>query len=489
MDLSMSELLTYLIGERSFYARIANALKRVEAPGLGTMAVGIHDGRLTLFYDPAFLKQCSMRCLMFVLDHEMYHLAMDHIPRYLELLAGYQDPVQREQAKAVQNIAMDCAVNTNLRGSLHFAIARNETRTLLQTRHTDTPLSEKDGMVLPENYEMPKDGSFEFYLGELMKNVKIVIMFNSGRGASGEGKTPTPAQRELMDALQSDSEKKVGDAHSKWEPEEKPGDGNADGKPGEGKVRLPEELQAAAEKLRTQAKQVLRKVVRDHKRDRGLIPGEVEEFLGSYLADPIVPWWEILSARVQVTKRSKPSRGVQRPNRPLLAMAEEDCSIIPALGKLKDPRYRVFFMTDTSGSMNTQSLEIACSELTHLLAADEDMEVRWIQGDAAVHSDQLYVSGQVINPAIHGRGGTDFDAYFEYMWKYVGNDEVAPDIVIVYTDGWAPGVNERYWLPPEIPVIWLVTRDGAVGTLKEKGYGEVIICSADQNEMWGSKAA
>lgn len=470
MDLSMSELLTYLIGERSFYARIANALKRVAAPGHGTMAVGIHDGRLTLYYDPAFLKACSMRTLMYVLDHEMYHLAMDHIPRYLELLAQFQDPMQRAKATAVFNIAMDCAVNTNLRNSPHFKVAQEETRQQLLTKlPPGAELDVHDGMVLPESYDLPLDSSFEFYQLELMERVRFRFMVGSGGKGDGEA---------LMQRLLEDNESKIGNSHNKWDTTE--GKGDKDNK----EKRLPEELQSLAEKLRTQAKQILRKAVRDHKKDRGLLPGEVAEFLESYLADPIVPWWEILTARVQVTKRSKPSRGVQRPNRPLLAMAEEDFSIIPALGKLKDPRYRAFFVTDTSGSMDTKSLEIACSELTHLLAADEDMEVRWIQGDAAVHFDKLFVSGQTIPAEMHGRGGTDFDAYFEYMWKFVGNDEVAPDIVIVYTDGYAPGVQQRFWLPPEIPVLWLVTKGGAVHSLKTAGYGEIIICDPDQAEMY-----
>lgn len=483
MDLTMTELLTHLIGERSFYARIANALKRVEAPGLGTMAVGIHDGRLSLYYDPAFLKAMSMRAIMYVLDHEMYHLAMDHIPRYLELLALHPDPLQREKAKAVQNIAMDCAVNTNLRRSKHFHIAQEETRALVLAKlPPGTEPDSKMGMVLPENYNLPLDRSFEFYLQELMQEVQVFVTLAGGAGSKGN--KPTPEQEALMQRILDDNENAVGKTHDEWGSKGEPKDGEEGGSGGESNIRLPEELQASAEKLRTQAKQMLRKAVRDHQKDRGTIPSEVAQFLENYLADPIVPWWEILRTRVQATKRSKPSRGVQRPNRTLIAIAEEDASIIPALGEIRDPRYRVFFMTDTSGSMDDESLRIACSELSHLLKADEDMEVRWIQGDAAVHYDRLFTSGEEIIPEVKGRGGTDFDAYFEYMAQYVGNDDVAPDLIVVYTDGWAPGVHEQYRLPPEIPVVWLVTKNGAVNSLKEAGYGDIIVCDPDQNEMW-----
>ncbi len=163
----------------------------------------------------------------------------------------------------------------------------------------------------------------------------------------------------------------------------------------------------------------------------------------------------------------------------MMAMAEEDASIIPALGLIRDPCYRVFFIVDTSGSMDNESLKIAASELTHLLRADEDMEVRYIQGDAEVHYDEVFHSGDTIPAEVVGRGGTDFDAYFEYMAQYVRNDESCPDLVIVYTDGYAPELDRSNWLPPEIPVIWLLTPHGSA----PENYGEVIVVDDSHNHL------
>ena len=503
MDLSMSELLMYLLQDRSFYARIANGLQRVVSPGMGTMAVGVYRGRLSLFYDPEFLKKSSMRFMLFVLDHEMYHLAMDHIPRYLELLANFPDPLQRERAKHIHNIAMDCAVNTNLRNSPHFEIARTEFRDQVHAAMPEgVEKPDACGLVLPELYGLPLDKAFERYLDMLMPRVR----FHVTQGGEGDG---DPVSQELMKRIMEDSTTTVGKAHDRWgEKREKdddsqgkqpgklgkgqsPGEGEGDGKDGDnpwGSAKSPQELQALADKLRTQAKSLLRRVYNEAKRDRGTVPGDVAEFLEGFLTDPIVPWWELLTSRVKATKRSKPSRGLQRPNRVLQAMAEEDPSIIPALGKLKDPKYRVFFVTDTSGSMSSESLEIACSELTHLLNADEDMEVRWIQGDSAVHFDQLFTTGMEIKAEVHGRGGTDFNAYFAHMAQYMGNDETAPDIVIVYTDGYAPAVDYGYRLSSEVPVVWLLTRGGTASSVGEAGYGDVITCDENQNTVWEKTA-
>jgi hypothetical protein len=68
------------------------------------------------------------------------------------------------------------------------------------------------------------------------------------------------------------------------------------------------------------------------------------------------------------------------------------------------------------------------------------------------------------------------------MWQYMGNDETAPDLVIVYTDGWAPAVDPDNRLPPETPVIWLVTKDHASQSLE--GYGEIIVADPDHNDTW-----
>jgi predicted metal-dependent peptidase len=164
----------------------------------------------------------------------------------------------------------------------------------------------------------------------------------------------------------------------------------------------------------------------------------------------------------------------------MMAMAEEDASIIPALGLIRDPCYRVFFCVDTSGSMNEESLRIAASELTHLLRADEDMEVRYIQGDADVHYDKVFHSGDTIPGDVVGRGGTDFDAYFQHMAQYVRDDETCPDLVIVYTDGYAPEVAHHNKLPPDIPVIWLLTPRGS----PPENYGEVITCDPSHNNLY-----
>jgi predicted metal-dependent peptidase len=462
MKVTLSEFFLYLLTQKNFYGRIANSMQRVEAPGRGTMGVGIRNGRIILFYDPEFISAISMGFGVFTIEHEIMHIVLDHIPRYLEMLAALgNDEDERRKAQAVYNIAMDCADNDLLRKSEFFAKSEAEFRELQVTwmepeaREQLTPERlARMGLVLPEKYELPEGKSFDFYQQELMKRVKLL--------------PPSVVDQIIADWLHQ-----LGETHDNWIDENHNG---------EQRKMLPEEAQGLAHQLRTQLKSLLKTAVKEQQKSRGTVPANVAEWLKEYLDDPIVPWWEILTTRIKSTKRSKPDRGITRPNRMLTAMSEEDGSILPALGIVRDPMYRVFFYVDTSGSMDSESLVIARGELSNMLKADEDLEVRYMQGDCLTHYDEVFRSGQELPKEVHGRGGTDFDEYFRYMGQYLSNDETAPDLVIVYTDGYAPGVSLENQFPSDVPVIWLVTRQHSTHGIE--GYGEIIVCDPDQNEMW-----
>lgn len=518
MQLTLSQFLAYLVTKKAFYGRLVSSLERIRRPGLGTMAVGLRDGRAVLLYDPAFLVDLPLSAGMFAVEHEMLHLVLDHIPRYLELLSVQPTEEDRKKAAAVYNIAMDCSINTMLRNHEGFeGIERHlkdkviadlkteidELRARVKAEHAEAcakakadgtpepdapeepempPVDEsKLGMVLPEKYDLPLEGSFEHYQYLLMKKVKLMqisLSFGGNTHDFWQG----------ADSADGDGDGKPGEGKPK------PGDGKpspGEGK-GEGKVDVvfnghvfgdmsSEELLSAAHRVREQLKETMRQVIRSMggSIDRGTLPGALEEWLKDYLADPIIPWWEIFATRAKMSRMSKYKRSAQQPNRALLALSEEDNTIIPAPGRIRDVAWRIFFMVDTSGSMSTESLEIAKSELFHMLAVDDGMEIRYMQGDCVVHFDQVLKSGDEVPAETPGRGGTDFDAYFAHMGQYVNDDQKAPDLVVVYTDGYAPAVQEKHRLPVDVPVLWLVTPQHSDHFTD--GYGEVIVCDPMHN--------
>ncbi len=504
MKLKLSEFFVSLILKKSFYGRLAAGLQRVARPGLGTMAVGVRDGRATFYYDPEFISRIPFKSAMFALEHEMLHLMLDHIPRYLELLAICPTDLERQKAAAVYNIAMDAAINGMLRNHEGFDEIQQFCLDEIKLKYpdmTEEAINDpRNGMVLPEKFDLPPDGHFELYQWMLMQKVEIkeiairlvgatthslwVDSESEGKGKSeksdGKGKGQGEGQSENAGDQQQQGGGGGGGTHAGARDMIFDGSTFAD--------MSPEELLSQAHRVREGTKQLLREIVRSMGGiGRGTLPAGVEEWLESFLADPVVPWWEVFTTRAKMSRNSKYKRSAQTPNRALLAMSEEDPRIIASPGRIRDKAWRIFFYVDTSGSMGTDALEIAKSELKHMLDVDDNMEIRYMQGDAVTHMDVVLHTGDDIPGQMVGRGGTDFDAYFIHMGQYVHDDSKAPDLVVVYTDGYAPAVDVKNRLPPEIPVVWLVTPHHSSHALE--GYGEIIVCDPSHNERYNKQAA
>lgn len=503
MKLTLNEFFIYLIQTRGFYGRLASSLQRVAKPGMRTMAVGIKDGRCALYYDPEFVATLDVNTALFVLEHEMLHLVLDHIPRYLELLAAQRTEIDKKKAAAVCNIAMDCSINTLEPMRKHAGFEPIEKLLLdrIAAEHPDEPPDPKNGMCLPEKFGMPLEGSFEMYQRLLMSKVEIMEIClrlhggtthemwgqpdeGDGEGAGGSGKGKGRGKGSGDGATDEGGE---GQGQGSGSGTGKKGDNKAvfEGVGAEGMSS--DELLSQAHRVREQIKNTLRQTIRNMGGlSRGTLPGTVEEFLAVYLQDPIIPWWEVFSTRARMSRLSKYQRSCTQPNRTLMALSEEDIRIIPMPGRSRDRSWRVFAFVDTSGSMSTESLEIFLHELQGMLNVDEGMEVRYMQGDCTVNGDVLLKKGDDIPREMHGRGGTAFNEYFKYMKQYLGDDDKAPDLVVVYTDGYAPAVTMENRFPPEIPVIWLVTP--AHSSTFAEGYGEIIVCDPDHNSRHKSAA-
>ncbi len=195
MNLTLSQFFTHLLSTKNFYAMVANRLKRVMVPGLRTMCVGVRGGRLVLFADPNFVENVSLAFGVWAIEHELGHVIWDHIPRYLELLAQLpaEGPI-RDKADAIYRIAMDSADNTLLRHDKFFPAAQEGMRQMAATHlqelkdagviKADVKLDPNAGLILPEHYGMPEEGSFEFYMYELLdkkgdhRKSQTLLLFN-----------------------------------------------------------------------------------------------------------------------------------------------------------------------------------------------------------------------------------------------------------------------------------------------------------------------
>lgn len=498
MEISLSEAFSYLMSakKRDFCARTVSALVRVRAPGIGTMAVGIsRDGRLCLFYDPEFIKTLTLGKLVLICWHEVLHLALNHIPRYLNLLVGCSTEEDKARLRVCMNYAADFAVNELIRMERGFD--QSEDARWLYGCEQDPR-----GGLLPDKMGFPRKLSFEEYMAHLNQNMKhtsqeiekgltletFSIPMPQGDGddqtdgqgqgqgegedqegqggggqgeedqkgqdgdgqgqgsGQGQGQTPSqgapgPAKGTPEHILDQYFKGRTGGSHRFWE--------------GETNHRTAEELQGLADRMHQDAKQLLTKSVREHIKSRGTIPAGLKEVIELFLAPPKIPWPKVLRSLCTRTQQSKPKRGLARPNRRLHGMG----GILPFPGRTQDNKFTIYFALDTSGSMSAKDLEMGLTEIMNIVRTEPDVSLCVMYCDAHLHLayDVEHVSD--IDLSVVGRGGTDFNPPFLKVREALRGDK-PPDILIYATDGYAPEPEPENRVP--IPVVWLLTPGGHI---------------------------
>lgn len=481
MEISLSEAFAYLLNakQRHFCARTVSALVRVRSPGMGTLAVGINrDGRLCLFYDPEFIKTLTLRKLTLICWHEVLHLALDHIPRYLNLLVGCSE-ASKSRLRVAMNYGADFATNELIRSERGFD--NTEDAKWLYGCEADPR-----GGLLPDKFGFPRNLSFEEYMALLNQKMEhtsqqiaeglsletYAIPMPSGDendpsdgqgqgqgggedqegqgggGGKGKGKDQTPSQgapapeegtpEHILDQF---FKGRTGGAHRFWE--------------GETNHRTAEELQGLADRIHQDAKQLLTKSVREHVKSRGTIPAGLKEVIEAFLQPPKIPWPKVLRSLCTRTQQSKPKRGLARPNRRLHGMG----GILPFPGRTQDHKFTIAFAVDTSGSMSEDDLRLALVELLNIVRTEEDVTLWVMYCDADLHLTYDVTSVDDVDFNVIGRGGTDFNPPFIKVRELMRTDQ-APDILIYATDGYAPEPEPENRVP--IPVVWLVTPTGKV---------------------------
>jgi|TARA_Y100000296_G_scaffold63807_1_gene74381 predicted metal-dependent peptidase len=190
-------------------------------------------------------------------------------------------------------------------------------------------------------------------------------------------------------------------------------------------------------------------------KNRGTIPGHFKELINQ-IRNPKVDWRDKLYALA--TEPMRDEHSWRRPNRRFIG---KDL-YLPSITKIDGLR-KIIFAVDTSGSMNTDLLIDAWSEIVsvvedcdvdELIIMDVDTDVNHIR---RFSKDDLPDALEVV-----GRGGTAFEPAFDWV---IENDE-DPAVLIYFTDLYGSFPQHE----PDYPVIWV--NYGAKDTLCP--FGEVI---------------
>lgn len=491
----------------NFYARVLATLDRYIVYGMGTMGVSIQNGRYVLLYDPAFVSRVSYRELCATCEHEVLHIVLEHIPRYMRLRAIYENADDLKLMDTVQNLAVDLADNELL--ARNYPDIRKEARPL-------------GYWVLPEGFQpaLPHDMSMEIYqelLVELLKQRVTVplndlyrlaksILQESGNAISDALKPKAKQGQQGKSKEEKEDASGSGGSPSEQAPPNAPDTGSGGGGGGDAgpqnetlqdqvdaldpvdqevlKMLLSamashqawqsqsakEDVEGQAHQALTHGREVMKNALINHKKTRGTIPGYMEELIKKMLAPPVVPWTQFLHNVIQQTKQTKKVRGMARPSKILSALRKyvelnEDAEDprfamlrrMPVFPGVKQTnKFVIYVAVDTSGSMSTADLERAMQEIQHIQKSDSDVRVCIIYIDTAVCKEYWVGPNDGLDYSMTGRGGTDFEPAFEFVADRQRHSENAPDIFIYITDGYAPPPKTKL----NILTAWVITPRG-----------------------------
>ena len=488
---SVESMLAFLCSpqQHCFFAYVITRMERRPAPGMGTMGVGLENGMYTLFYDPDFAKTLTPDLMKVVLEHEVYHVMLSHIPRLLRMVPSYQGTSMYQVLMGTANIAMDAALHELLRKSY--------------PKLGDFGHEMLDKCVLSERVNLPANCHYELYQQIMLERYKefpnllenLIQQLNDEAealkgpmGKSGSGGPSQPGEGE------KDEGEGEGEGEGQGNEENQQGKGGLTGDPLLDEMllnaarshlptllRKPDNVEGMADRLDAHGREIVSKAYEQYTqggKNAGDLGGLAQQLLEKFLAPPLVPWEDFFRETVERTHQTKRGRGMRRPSKSLMAVRRTNRAmrrLMPYPGLKRDRRFTIYFCRDTSGSMSDHDCKLAFAQLENIKASIADVELHIFDADTEVKSTQIIESGDEIDWTRTGYGGTSFEAVFRYTLEQCIEAPRKPDVLVFATDGY-----DRFpstVLP--IPVVWLITPGGSV---PEARAGHTVIEMRDKEQ-------
>lgn len=385
-----------------------------------------NDG-LTISYAPGF-EHLPLARQTGLVAHEVLHVALRHVPRYLELRRQHGD-VDLE----LFNICADAIVNSTLKHLTWLEIAAEAVL-----------LEDLLAKVLGVREDLAK-ALLEWDLERLYRAVDDRKATRSpqrpgDRGAKDgkrstqntDGASSTEAHRNRSDGPRAQRTRILGQGRSR--------------------DLVPNDAASRPETEAERAREWRERIIRGHAGDG------VHSMLRGLLADlPMVqtPWVQLLRTQLARGLAQRPAVSWSRPTRSYIANQgrmhggrrmpwEPGWSSSKAVARLA-------VMIDVSGSVDEPLLARFASEIAAITRRHEARAVVII-GDDKVRRVAVYEPGLTDLDGIefHGGGGTDFSPLLEEA------DRWGPDIGVVLTDLEGPALYR-----PTFPVLWAVPKSQA----------------------------
>ena len=453
-----------------YYATALFYISSYPTKQLETMGV---DKYWRLYYNPDFVDKCTIKELVIVLVHELWHLLQQH-PTRIKFLDQFSDKLPYWALFEIWRMATDLEINDNLKAFFKDDFI--------------------DDALLPKDFKLEDNLLAEEYFRELLKRIKAIVLQiesddsipldsacnsnsqqqsqSSSSGGSkqqqkqqqGSGNSNQDKQQKQQKLRQQIKEKLTankdedGDDYGnkkqykiKESILEKDQGSNVDGIPRDYELGEPNNQNPGVNE--SKAKLIIRttaKQIQEYYKSKGDIPAFMQRFVESVLVDKINWRKELRSSLrrsiIQISGNMYKSFKVADRRQGL----HQDI-IFPGFTAYAP---KIGIINDTSGSMSDAELGVAF-EYTKQLLKQLQAETIFISMDAEIHVEKNIRSWKDVRKELFiGGGGTELELAMRKLIKM----KSPPNIIIMFTDGYTSWLPKEE-VPPDIKFIGVTTSD------------------------------
>lgn len=382
------------------------------------------NGTISLYYNPLFIKMMDIDLVKIIIEHEGIHILNDHIPRRLRIISDEPNIKQKNTKLKKWNIAADCAVNSLIRGIKDKYIV--------------------DGSVIEpifsKSYNLPERETAEFYYNNIKSNEN---------DSNNDEQELENIDSENCNDKNGLPKKTNVDDHNLWI------------------NKNVADIRSLASRIEEYSKDL---VMESYKsvRNRGKIPGYIEEKINELLSTPKIPYYQLIAKLVKASRLTKYRRAYTRLNKKRIYSffinENKTPAISPFPGKTKDFSFIISVLLDTSGSMRIEDIHEGLSAIKNIIENDKSCITHVVECDTEVQNEYIVkkISDIKYNPK--GRGGTTLFPGLERC------KQLNTDVTLVFTDGYCETINSipKSMLPNKI--IYIINSNGQSENLNLTGH-------------------
>jgi predicted metal-dependent peptidase len=376
------------------------------------------DG-VKLYWNPEFTARLSDKELLFLLAHEVFHVANGHIWRGERYQKGLEGQELREVSQRL-NAAADYAIHQVL-----VPLLRSKKKEHRAYKKMKFPTGKNRGLYDRRFWNMSMERIYEFLLAHPddkanAKKQSLDVHIFRGIGDSGDAPEGAVVDKDGNWVLVVDK----------------------DGKP----IDVPQEAKDAgtapkpmnSKRLRVSIKRDLNAQVSGEEAGKGK---GTKNLVAMPQVDKAKDDWSMLTQFV--TMNASADYSYSRPNRSYLSRR----LIVPGL---RSGTINIVIVIDTSGSVKQDGLNLFASNIELIRKQLGDHTLTLIFCDDEIQGDvDVYDANQDVVWSTRGGGGTNFKPPFKWVED---NMTDPPSCLVYFTDGLCSGARPE--AAPGYPVLW-----------------------------------